>query len=301
MLRWEDTLRSHPFFVRAALGAIRVYIMLHDRPHLAHGSLSNGSREGTNFEGMSPTDRKKALKKAKREQQKAQEKAAELAAKAKEDKAKNSQISNADGEMKKEDTDPLGNALAQTKEPLEVAMKFLIPLLELSPKKTEVQCAGFEVYFRRKKWLLALKCLIAARKTEEENPVVHEQSIRFRRAVDSLVDEDIKEPSREVLTAELESILPKETDLKSYNEEFLNSHRDSPKHVHGALRARHLLSPEDASIADELANTLSLENLTLKEAVEGQALLADLKVENKDYNQKASEKFPDAAAFRTAV
>jgi len=51
--------------------------------------------------------------------------------------------------------------------------------------------------------------------------------------VDSLADEDIKEPSREVLTAELESILPKETDLKSHNEEFLNSHKDSPKHVHG--------------------------------------------------------------------
>ncbi|KAG0633342.1 NMDA receptor-regulated protein 1-domain-containing protein [Tuber brumale] len=301
MLRWEDTLRSHPFFVRAALGAIRVYIMLHDRPHLAHSSLSNGNIEGTDFEGMSPADRKKALKKAKREQQKAQGKAAELAAKVKEDKAKNSQVSNADGEMKKEDTDPLGNALAQTKEPLEVAMKFLIPLLEMSPKRTEVQCAGFEVYSRRKKWLLALKCLIAAHKTEKENPVVHEQTIRFRRAVDSLVDEDIKEPSREVLTAELESILPKATDLKSYNEEFLNSHKDSPKHVHGALRARHLLSPEEANIADELANALSLENLTLKEAVEGQALLTDLKVENKDYNQKASEKFPDAAAFRTAA
>jgi len=51
--------------------------------------------------------------------------------------------------------------------------------------------------------------------------------------VDSLADEDIKEPSREVLTAELESLLPKETDLKSYNEGFLNSHKDSPKHVHG--------------------------------------------------------------------
>lgn len=182
MLRWEDTLRSHPFFVRAALGAIRVYIMLHDRPHLAHSSLSNGNREGTDFEGMSPADRKKALKKAKREQQKAQEKAAELAAKAKEDKARNAQVSNADGEMKKEDTDPLGNALAQTKEPLEVAMKFLAPLLELSPKRTEVQCAGFDVYLRRKKWLLALKCLIAARELEKENPVVHEQTIRFRRA-----------------------------------------------------------------------------------------------------------------------
>jgi len=180
-------------------------------------------------------------------------------------------------------------------------MKFLAPLLELSPKRTEVQCAGFDVYLRRKKWLLALKCLIAARELEKENPVVHEQTIRFRRAVDSLADEDIKKPSREVLTAELENLLPKETDLKSYNEGFLNSHKDSPKHVHGALRARHLLNPEDANIADQLANTLSLENLTLKEAIEGQTLLTDLKAENKNYNQKASERFPDAAAFQTTA
>ncbi|RPB00104.1 N-terminal acetyltransferase A, auxiliary subunit [Choiromyces venosus 120613-1] len=301
MLRWEDTLRSHPFFVRAALGAIKVYTMLHDRPHLAHSLLSNGNGEGPDFEGMSPADRKKALKKAKREQQKAQDKAAELAAKAKEDKAKNAQVASADGEMKKEDTDPLGISLAQTKEPLEVAMKFLTPLLELSSKRVEVQCAGFDVYLRRKKWLLALKCLIAAREIEKENPVVHEQTIRFRRAVDSLAEEDVKEPSREVLTAELETILPKETDLKSYNEEFLNSHKDSPQHVRGALRARHLLSPEDANIAGELANTLSLAHLSLKEAIEGQTLLKDLKADNKDYNQKASEKFPDAAAFQTAA
>jgi peptide alpha-N-acetyltransferase len=182
MLRWEDSLRAHPFFARAALGAIKAYIMLYDKPHLAHSSLSNGNREGLDFEGLSVADRKKALKRAKREQQKLQEKAAEVAARSKEDKAKNAQVASLDGEAKKEDTDPFGNHLAQTKEPLEAAMKFLAPLLELSPKRFEVQCAGFEVYLRRRKWLLALKCLIAARELEKDNPVTHEQAVRLRRA-----------------------------------------------------------------------------------------------------------------------
>lgn len=183
MLRWEDTLRAHPFFSRAALGAVKAYTMLFDKPHLAHSSLSNGNgAEGVDFEGLSTADRKKVLKKAKREAQKAQEKAVEAAAKAKEEKAKNAQVANVEDEKKKEDVDPFGSELAQTKEPLEAAVKFLGPLLELSSKHVDVQCAGFEVYFRRKKWLLALKCLRAAKELDSENPVLHEQIVKFRTA-----------------------------------------------------------------------------------------------------------------------
>lgn len=183
MLRWEDTLRAHPFFSRAALGAVKAYTMLFDKPHLAHSSLSNGhGTEGVDFEGLSTADRKKVLKKAKREAQKAQERAVEAAAKAKEEKAKNAQVTNVDDEKKKEDTDPFGSELAQTKEPLEAAVKFLGPLLELSSKNVDVQCAGFEVYLRRRKWLLALKCLRAAKELDPENPVLHEQIVKFRTA-----------------------------------------------------------------------------------------------------------------------
>lgn len=183
MLRWEDTLRAHPFFSRAALGAVKAYTMLFDKPHLAHSSLSNGhGTEGVDFEGLSTADRKKVLKKAKREAQKAQERAVEAAAKAKEEKAKNAQVANVEDEKKKEDTDPFGSELAQTKEPLEAAVKFLGPLLELSSKHVDVQCAGFEVYLRRRKWLLALKCLRAAKELDPENPVLHEQIVKFRTA-----------------------------------------------------------------------------------------------------------------------
>lgn len=183
MLRWEDTLRAHPFFSRAALGAVKAYTMLFDKPHLAHSSLSNGSgMEGVDFEGLSTADRKKVLKKAKREAQKAQERAVEAAAKAKEEKAKNAQVANVEDEKKKEDGDPFGSELAQTKEPLEAAVKFLGPLLELSSKNVDIQCAGFEVYFRRRKWLLALKCLRAAKELDLEDPVLHEQIVKFRTA-----------------------------------------------------------------------------------------------------------------------
>lgn len=143
MLRWENTLRAHPFFARAAIGAIKTYIQLADKPHLAHGSLANGG-EGTDFDTMTTADRKKALKKAKREAQRQQEKeAAERALKKDEKKIVG------DEGVKKEDDDPKGDKLAQTTDPLGEAMKFLVPLLELSPQRLEAQIQGFEVYIRR--------------------------------------------------------------------------------------------------------------------------------------------------------
>jgi peptide alpha-N-acetyltransferase len=102
------------------------------------------------------------------------------AQKAKEDKNKNAQVGEED--IKKEDTDPSGSLLAQTKEPLVEATKWLDLLLAPgNHPRLEAWTAGFEVFFRRKKWLRAMQCLESAWKLEPENPQVHEQSIRLRK------------------------------------------------------------------------------------------------------------------------
>ena len=141
MVRWEDRLREHPFYTRAALSAIKAYILLHDQPDLAHGPLPeiNGA-DGDDAE------RKKALKKAKKEQQRLEKLEQEKREAARKAAANPKSL---DGEVKKEDPDPLGNKLAQTQEPLKEAIKFLTPLLEHSPKNIEAQCLGFEVHLRR--------------------------------------------------------------------------------------------------------------------------------------------------------
>lgn len=137
MIRWEDHLREHPFYSRAAISAIKIYTMLFDRPDLAHGGAVND-------EGMSEADKKRAAKKAKKEQEKLEaDKKAAAAAKA--------NAPAADGDVKKEDSDPQGLELIATKDPLAEAMKYLTPLLEQSPLDIKAQQAGFEVYFRRSK------------------------------------------------------------------------------------------------------------------------------------------------------
>jgi tetratricopeptide (TPR) repeat protein len=139
MMRWEDHLREHPFYSRAALAAIEVYIKIHDKP------LMNGTNGSTDENGDDAIERKKAVKKARKEAQKAER---EAAAKKSEP---NKLVKESDVDSKKKDDDPEGVKLAATAEPMTDAMKFLTPLLQFSPKNVEVQIAGFEVFIRRSK------------------------------------------------------------------------------------------------------------------------------------------------------
>jgi tetratricopeptide (TPR) repeat protein len=138
MVRWEDHLRDHPFFTRAAVQAVKLYLKLADDPR-----LSNSDQLA--LDKLDPTERKKAEKKAKKEKEKAEKAEAERKAAA----AAKATAKGDDGETKKEDTDPNGEKLLQTKEPLEVALRFLRPMLEFSPRNIEAQNVGFEVYLRK--------------------------------------------------------------------------------------------------------------------------------------------------------
>jgi tetratricopeptide (TPR) repeat protein len=143
MVRWEDRLREHPFYTRMAIGAIKTYLLLHDQPDLVFGPMPSGAN---GIDSTDENERKKALKKAKKEQQRLEKIESD---KREARKAAAANAKSADGETKKEDPDPLGNSLVQTKEPLKDVMKFLTPLLESTPRNIEGQCLGFEVYTRR--------------------------------------------------------------------------------------------------------------------------------------------------------
>jgi len=143
MVRWEDQLREHPFYSRAALAAIDLYIKMHDKP------LSNGTN-GADETEEDAAERKKAAKKARKEAQKAEREA--LAKKNEPNKA----TKEGDNDPKKKDDDPDGAKLAATTEPMTDAMKFLTPLLQFSPKSIDAQVAGFEVYFRRSKFIYSI-------------------------------------------------------------------------------------------------------------------------------------------------
>lgn len=141
MIRWEDTIRKHPFYSRTAESAVKLLTMLHDKPELS-GRPVNGKAD-------SAADKKAAAKARKAaEKEEADKKAAAAKKPNPPPKAED------EGEKKKEDQDPLGVELLKQvgEKPLDEAMKYLTPLLELSPENVGSQTAGFEVYIRRSKF-----------------------------------------------------------------------------------------------------------------------------------------------------
>ncbi|KAK4697834.1 N-alpha-acetyltransferase 15/16, NatA auxiliary subunit, partial [Lecanoromycetidae sp. Uapishka_2] len=272
------------------INAARIYVRLYDDPNLAHGLLSNG----VNGEKMDSAERKKAEKKARKEKEK-QEKA-----EAEKKDAKKPAAVDQNGEPKKEDKDPKGDQLLQTSEPLVEAMKFINPLLEFSPRNIEAQQVGFEVFFRRRKFLLALRSLIASHDISPSNPTTHEQLFRFQRAISKL-SEHLEPKAMEVINAEFNTILPASTDLTKHNDEFMQKYHDSPAHVQAALRVRQLL---DLSISEknqqDVIRMLALEGSTLEDAVQGLEMLKGWKAKEQyvnDYIAAAHERWPEASAF----
>ncbi|KAI0426834.1 tetratricopeptide [Xylaria sp. FL1042] len=287
MIRWEDKLREHPFYTRAALGAIAAYLGIHDSKLVMNGV--NGSANGTVEDGA---EKKKAFKKAKKDAQKAEREAAEHAAKQDPNKPKAAPTS----DNVKKDDDPLGLKLASTEQPLVEATKFLLPILQFSPKNIDGQVAGFEVYIRREKYILALQCLNAALTIDATNPVVHEQAVRFRLEMNSKLSSlpaKVAEAVKAAYTA-----IDTSTDLKKYNAEFLEKHKTSPAHVVSAIKIQKLLGEDQKTCEKALFGVLSLKGDDWEPAAEALGLLYQWRSSEADaFRKAADETWPEVTLF----
>ncbi|RDA87445.1 hypothetical protein CP532_2802 [Ophiocordyceps camponoti-leonardi (nom. inval.)] len=258
MMRWEDHVRDHPFHSRAALGGIGVYLKMADKAAAAAAAAANG------VNGVEPADdedalaKKKAAKKAKKELQRLEREAAEKQAK---------QDPNKGGEVKKADDDPLGLKLAATTDPLGEAMKLLGPLLQACPKSIEAQMAGFEVYMKRKKYVLALRCLNAALALDADHAGLPEQVVSFQTMLETEL-EDATTKIKDALRAEFKALESAGGDARTYIDAFRRRHADSPRHALSAVRAKRLLPGSDLDGCEqEAAALLDMEGSTAADAV----------------------------------
>ncbi|KAI9674723.1 MAG: hypothetical protein M1817_001627 [Caeruleum heppii] len=286
MVRWEDRLRSHPYFSQSAVAAIDVYLRLHDDPRIAKAGAKAARKaarapNGTMADGQPKRTAKDSLSKP----------------------AEDSLM------IKKDDKDPLGHELLQTKEPLKEAMKFLTPLLEFRPTDAVAQSAGFEVYVRRRKYLLALKCLLAASAIDSQNPTIHEQSIRFRHFVDT---QSTSLPAKvsSVISSQITSLTPTSSpshSTKSLSEEnaaYLSTHKSSPAHVIAAIRVDHLLHPSEQKQHEErLLKTLDLGDCTIEQAKTAEKVVGEWGAAEdvvEAFAKKARGRWMEATCFWTA-
>ncbi|KAI9738678.1 MAG: hypothetical protein M1834_008183 [Cirrosporium novae-zelandiae] len=300
MFRWEDHLRDHPYYTRAAISAVKAYLLLHDHPELKHG-FTNGMNGVKAFDDMDENEKKKAIKKAKREQQKL-----EKAEKEKKD-AKKANSATAQGEnAKKVDDDPQGKKLLETENPLKDAMRFLTPLLECSPKNIDVQNLGFEVFIRRTdhtdKLVLALKCLLTAHSIDPSDTTHHLHLIRFAHIMSNPSGTIISPKIKQVLGIQFITILSPSTDPEQFNADFLAAHPHSAPHIHGFLKTRALLDEDSQEKNEtELLKSLEEESAELEDGIRGLEMMRAWKGDVKAFVEKARGRWPEATVFSRAL
>ncbi|KAJ3064506.1 hypothetical protein HDU98_012091 [Podochytrium sp. JEL0797] len=196
LFRMEDSLRGHPFYYKAAVEAVKLHIAAFDK------KITDDKTREAEMSQMSDSDRKKALRKAK--------KAALMKGDSNPDVSKSTSSltaapaaapsANKDGKKKDDDLD--GSKLLTEGDLLTHSLQFLKPLLELSGGKVESQVLGCGVYLRRKNYLLAVKCLKKGLEIDAANPALHKLAVELSLAVqsDATIHEKVKPIVLEFLT-----------------------------------------------------------------------------------------------------
>uniref|UniRef100_A0A672Z0L7 N-alpha-acetyltransferase 15, NatA auxiliary subunit n=1 Tax=Sphaeramia orbicularis TaxID=375764 RepID=A0A672Z0L7_9TELE len=233
LLKLEDVLRQHPFYYKAARTAIQIYLDLHDKP------LTDDSKESQNL-----TD--KELKKLRNKQRRAQKKA--QLEEEKKNAEKEKQLKNQ--KKKKEDDDEeiggpkeelIPDKLAKPENPLEEAVKFLIPLKNLVRNKIETHLLAFEIYFRKEKYLLMLQSIKRAVAIEPSNPWLHQCLVRFFKGGENNTTLILTAAACKVLRHEISRLFG-ESDPQSFNKNYLSQHSYSIPHRLAGKHHRHFYS-----------------------------------------------------------
>jgi len=291
MLRFEDNLFGHQYFIKAAKWIIKCYLKLHDNPH-----VDPKSAEEKELESMSADDKKKFLKKKSKEERKKQEEK-ELQEKQKPVDLK---------KQKPVDPDPEGKALLAVADKLAEATKFIHKLNIFAKNDLEVQFSSMEVYMRKKKYLLVLQSLKRAISIAPNDADVHKYKIKFFSAVKDIVDgkdTSVNPIVRDLIKAEQLAILGTKS-LQEVNQEFLNAHLLSLPQRAAASEVLFTLQPEKKEEAIKLL--LNVDNVKgkkdLKECIKVHKTLVEVMKDNEaaeKYRVHCKEKFSYALYFMT--
>ncbi|KAJ6661677.1 hypothetical protein lerEdw1_013199 [Lerista edwardsae] len=297
LLRLEDILRKHAFYFKAARSAIEIYLKLHDNP------LANESKEQeVNSENLSAKELKKMLSKQRRAQKKAkleeERKHAERERQQKNQKKKRDEEEEETSGPKEE---LVPEKLERVDNPLEEAIKFLIPLKNLVADNIDTHLLAFEIYFRKGKFLLMLQSVKRAFAINSNNPWLHECLIKFSKCVSD--HSNLPEIVNKVLTQEMQKIFISK-DLESFNEEFLKRNSTSIQHLLSGAKMMYFLDnsrqEKATAIAVRLDDTMRDKNVkTLTKVLESllDGSFGTCHSQSNEYRIACHKLFPLASAF----
>ncbi|MBA0759073.1 hypothetical protein Gotri_022006 [Gossypium trilobum] len=243
MLKFQDRLHSHSYFHKAAAGAIRCYLKLYDSP------LNSPAEEEDHTLKTHQKKKMKKQRKAERAKKEADEKNEESSASGTSKSGKR--------HVKPVDSDPYGERLLKTEDPLSEATKYLKLLLKNSPDSLETHLFSFE----------AVKQLL---RLDAEYPDSHRCLIKFFHKVGSMPAPatDSEKLVWSVLEAERPSISQfQEKTLSEANEIFLRKHQDSLMHRVVVAEMLYILDPtkklEAVKLIEDSSNIVELMNAAL--------------------------------------
>ena len=170
MLRLEDRVWGHHFYVRAARGVIETYMRIVDCKE--GGGAQAAAAEMAADDEMSAAERKKADSKRKKAEAKAK---AEAEAKKEAEKTEGANAKGKKGVPKERapDEDPDGATLAAVADPLDRASAYLRTLQAHAPSDLQTHTYAYEVAMRKKKYLLALRGLLKAQAIAPADASMH--------------------------------------------------------------------------------------------------------------------------------
>jgi len=143
--------------------------------------------------------------------------------------------------------------LARPEDPLEEAIKFLQPLLQLSSKNINTHLLAFEIYYRKGKALLMLRAVKQGLAIDPNNAALHSCLARFLHFVST--SKDMTEAVKKVVTASQPAILAGKTALE-LNSFFMAAHPKALEaQLHGA-KVMAVISPSKSEEAVKVATSL---------------------------------------------
>uniref|UniRef100_A0ABI7YGL8 N-alpha-acetyltransferase 16, NatA auxiliary subunit n=1 Tax=Felis catus TaxID=9685 RepID=A0ABI7YGL8_FELCA len=301
LLRLEDILRRHAFYFKAARSAIEIYLKLYDNP-----LTSESKQQEINSENLSAKELKKMLSKQRRAQKKAkleeERKHAERERQQKNQKKKRDEEEE-EGSGLKEELIP--EKLERIENPLEEAIKFLIPLKNLVADNIDTHLLAFEIYFRKGKFLLMLQSVKRAFAINSNNPWLHECLIKFSKSVSN--HSNLPDIVSKVLSQEMQKIFVNK-DLESFNEDFLRHNATSLQHLLSGAKMMYFLDKSRQEKAIAIATRLdeTIKDKNVKTLIKVSEALLDGSFGNcnsqyEEYRMACHNLLPFTSAFLPVV
>ncbi|KAJ7599220.1 NMDA receptor-regulated protein 1-domain-containing protein [Mycena floridula] len=281
LLKWEDRLRSHPAYGKAAIEASKIFVAVHDDPTLA--KVNTATAQLTEAE-------KKAKKKAKKAAQKIQE-----------DLKKNTNAASTEDKSEAQapkDDDPDGLKLISCEDPLERAAKLLNPLPNLIPNDINMWMAFYDVSIRRKKTLQAIKALNHARALDPQHPELHIRAVDFRQRTLTVP----AAPIGPLVSETLAQLLPDEISLETFNSQYLQRHSRSAASIIAAAKVAKSLETARDEVGNILFTTLGEGvDLTIQGGLDIIGMLSKLKSPREnEFRVACDKKFERSTVFKSA-